>query len=44
MYYVLQVFVGSASEGLLLPGDKILSINSQDTGEVDHSQAQLMFK
>jgi len=41
---IIKVFVGSASEGLLLPGDKILSINSQDTGEVDHSQAQLMFK
>eukprot|EP00090_Calanus_glacialis_P028442 TRINITY_DN45686_c0_g1_i1.p1 TRINITY_DN45686_c0_g1~~TRINITY_DN45686_c0_g1_i1.p1 ORF type:complete len:108 (+),score=22.47 TRINITY_DN45686_c0_g1_i1:145-468(+) len=41
---IIKVFVGSASDGLLLPGDVILSINSQNTQDIEHFQAQHMFK
>ena len=40
----LQVFVGGASEGLLQPGDKLLSINSQDVGLMSHFEAQHLFR
>eukprot|EP00092_Neocalanus_flemingeri_P005474 GFUD01005904.1.p1 GENE.GFUD01005904.1~~GFUD01005904.1.p1 ORF type:complete len:258 (-),score=66.64 GFUD01005904.1:86-859(-) len=41
---IIKVFVGSASSCLLVPGDKILSINSQNTQDVTHTQAQTMFR
>ena len=39
-----QVFVGSASEGILYPGDKVVSINYQDTSKMTHLQAQNVMK
>ena len=44
MKTIFKVFVGSASDGLLLAGDKILSINNQNTQDVSHVEAQNMFK
>jgi len=41
---IIKVFVGSASDGLLCPGDVILSINNQNTQEISHFDAQHMFK
>ena len=40
----VQVFVGSASAGLLVPGDILLSINNQNTEGMQHWQAQHIFK
>ena len=40
----LQVFVGSASEGILYPGDKLASINYQDASKMTHLQAQNIMK
>ena len=40
----LQVFVGSASEGILYPGDKLASINYQDASKMTHQQAQNIMK
>jgi len=39
-----NVFVGSGSEGVLLSGDRILSINSQNTDNITHVEAQNLFK
>jgi len=41
---VIKVFVGSASDGLLCPGDVILSINNQNTQDISHFDAQHLFK
>ena len=41
---VFQVFVGSASDGMLYPGDKVLSINHQDTSRMTHLEAQNLIK
>jgi len=41
---IIKVFVGGASEGLLQPGDRLLSINSQDAGLMSHLEAQHLFK
>ena len=41
---MLQVFIGTASEGVLEPGDKILAINDQPTAGLTHLEAQNMFK
>jgi len=39
-----KVFVGSASEGLLMPGDKVVGINHQDTSKLTHLEAQNLIK
>jgi len=39
-----NVFVGSGSEGVLQAGDKILSINNQDTSSLSHLDAQNLFR
>lgn len=39
-----NVFVGSGSEGVLQAGDKILSINNQDTSNLSHLDAQNLFR
>ena len=36
--------MGSASEGMLYPGDKVASINHQDTSRMSHLEAQNMIK
>lgn len=41
---IIKVFVGSASDGLLIPGDILLSINNQNTEAMQHCQAQHIFK
>lgn len=41
---VIKVFVGSGSEGVLQSGDRILSINSQNTDNITHVEAQNLFK
>ena len=41
---LLQVFVGSASDGLLMPGDKLVGINHQDTSRMTHLEAQNLIK
>ena len=41
---LFQVFVGSASEGLLMPGDKVIGINHQDTSNLTHLEAQNLIK
>merc|ERR1712137_252873 len=41
---IIKVFVGGASEGLLQPGDRLLSINSQDVQLMSHFEAQHLFK
>ena len=38
------MFVGSASEGILYPGDKLASINYQDATKMTHLQAQNSMK
>lgn len=43
-YFFLQVFIGSASEGILYPGDKLASINYQDATKLTHLQAQNVMK
>ena len=40
----LQVFVGSASEGLLMPGDRVVGINHQDASKLTHLEAQNLMK
>ena len=40
----LQVFVGSASEGLLMPGDRVVGINHQDASKLTHLGAQNLMK
>jgi len=42
--FALQVFVGGASEGLLELGDRILSINSHNTTNISHFEAQHLFR
>ena len=42
--FLVQVFVGGPSEGLLQPGDRILSINSQDAEIMSHFEAQTLFR
>ena len=42
--YIFQVFVGSASEGLLMPGDKVVGINHQDATKLTHLEAQNLIK
>lgn len=39
-----KVFVGSASEGLLMAGDKVVGINHQDTSKLTHLEAQNLIK
>jgi len=39
-----KVFVGSASEGLLMPGDKVVGINHQDATKLTHLEAQNLIK
>merc|ERR1711962_1314789 len=39
-----QVFVGSGSEGVLEPGDRILTINNINTNNISHVDAQNLFK
>jgi len=41
---IVKVFVGSGSEGVLQAGDKILSINNQDTSNLSHLDAQNLFR
>lgn len=41
---IIKVFDGGPSEGLLQPGDKIISINSQDAGLMSHFEAQTLFR
>ena len=41
---LFQVFVGSASDGQLVPGDKVVSINHQDTSKLTHLEAQNLIK
>ena len=41
---LFQVFVGSASEGLLMPGDKVVGINHQDATKLTHLEAQNLIK
>merc|ERR1719347_1302731 len=38
------VFVGSACDGVLLPGDRLLSVNSQSVEDISHREAQEIFK
>ena len=40
----LEVFVGSASEGLLMPGDRVVGINHQDASKLTHLEAQNLMK
>jgi len=39
-----NVFVGTGSEGVLEPGDKILSINNQPTNNISHVDANNLFR
>merc|ERR1711962_1016159 len=39
-----NVFVGSASEGVLQPGDRILNLNSQSTDSMSHREVQDIFR
>lgn len=39
-----NVFVGSASDGLLQPGDRIVSVNSIPTQNLTHVEAQNLFR
>lgn len=41
---IIRVFVGSASEGLLMAGDKVVGINHQDTSKLTHLEAQNLIK
>jgi len=41
---IIKVFVGSASDGQLVPGDKVVSINHQDTSKLTHLEAQNLIK
>jgi len=41
---IIRVFVGSASEGLLMPGDKVVGINHQDATKLTHLEAQNLIK
>jgi len=41
---IVKVSVGSASDGVLFPGDRILSINRQNVTELSHFEAQHLFK
>ena len=36
--------MGSASDGLLYPGDKVISINHQDTSRMTHMDAQNLLR
>merc|ERR1719347_1662650 len=38
------VFLGSACDGVLLPGDRLLSVNSQSVEDISHREAQEIFK
>ena len=40
----LKVFVGTASEGVLQPGDRILSVNNVPTQGLTHLEAQNLFR
>ena len=39
-----QVFVGGAADGVLYPGDKVASINHQDTSRMTHHDAQNLLR
>ena len=39
-----QVFVGGAADGVLYPGDKVASINHQDTSKMTHHDAQNLLR
>jgi len=41
---IVKVFVGTASEGLLMPGDRVVGINHQDTSKLTHLEAQSLIK
>lgn len=41
---IVKVFVGSASEGLLMPGDRVVGINHQDASKLTHLEAQNLMK
>lgn len=41
---ITKIFVGSAAEGILFPGDKVVAINHQDTSRLTHMEAQNQMK
>ena len=41
---IIKVCVGGASDGLLLVGDRIVTINDQNAETMSHFQAQQLFK
>ena len=44
MCFLCQVFVGSASDGVLEAGDRLLSINKRPTEGITHVEAQNIFR
>ena len=44
IYFLSQVFVGSASDGVLEAGDRLLSINNRPTEGITHVEAQNIFR
>lgn len=44
MCFLSQVFVGSASDGVLEAGDRLLTINNQPTEGITHVEAQNIFR
>ena len=44
MCFLSQVFVGSASEGVLEAGDRLLTINKRPTEGITHVEAQNIFR
>jgi hypothetical protein len=44
IFFDFQVFVGSASDGVFIPGDKVVGINHQDTSRLTHLEAQNLIK
>ena len=43
-FLYFQVFVGGAADGVLYPGDKVASINHQDTSRMTHHDAQNLLR
>ena len=43
-HFLFQVFVGGAADGVLYPGDKVASINHQDTSRMTHHDAQNLLR
>ena len=44
LFFIFQVFVGGAADGVLYPGDKVASINHQDTSRMTHHDAQNLLR